>query len=87
MHHGLAQLVSIARVLDKVQLVDDIQSEAKLPGTLAPVSIHQQVGFARVGMRTPGIRAVVSITRGEREAGCLCDLPVKRRLNDQARSA
>ena len=101
MHHRLAQLGSITRVLDKVELVDDIhrvvkfghapedavQSQAKLPGILAPVSIHQEVSLADVGMRTLGIRAVVSIKRGEREAGCLCDLPVKRRLNDQPRSA
>ena len=99
--HGLTQLGSIARVLDEVHLVDDVhevvqlghapenavESQPKLPEILAPVSMCQQVGLAQVCMRALRIGAVVSIERGQGEAGPLRDLAVQSRLDYQPSGA
>ena len=101
MCHRLTQFGSIARVLDEVQLVDDIhevvhlghapentvESQSKLPEILSPVSVHQQVGLAQIRVRALRIGAVVSIKRGDGIAGSLCDLPVNRWLKNQPTGA
>ena len=65
--HGLTQLGPVSRVLDEIQLVDDVheivqlghapenpvQSQLQLPEIVAPVAVHQQVGLADVPMRAP----------------------------------
>ena len=95
--HGLAQFGAVTGVLDDVQLVDDIDevvqlghapeyavdAQPKLPGILVPVSIGQHVGLAQVRMCALSIGAVVTIKGGEGEAGSFCDVPVKRRFQDQ----
>ena len=99
--HRLAQLGFLAGVLDEVELVDDVHevmqldhapehavnAQPKLPGVLAPVSVHQQIGLAQVCVGAPGIGAVVAIKRSEGEAGALRDVPVERRLDDHAPAA
>ena len=99
--HGLTQLGFLARMLDKVELVDDIHevvqfhhapentvnAQPKLPGILAPVPVHQQIRLAQVRMRAPRIGAVVAVQRGEGEAGGFRDIPVKRRLNNHSAAA
>ena len=101
MHHGLTQLGAVSRVLDEVQLVDDIhevvqlghtpenavETQPKLPGVLAPISMGQKIGFAQVRMRAPRVGAVVAIERGYGETRARGDVAVEGRFNDQPTGA